>query len=166
MARVKQVNIGGTAYDVADKVARNTVADEFSTSKAYAVGDYCIYDNTLYKCTTAKTAGAWSASYFASTTVAQELQAAFTPELLHKDTVSGLTVTVYGIGKIRYVTIKGTTTNEFAKQATIKTYSDCNPLIAYVSLINLGVNVGGVIRTESAIASGTYFNESGIFIAA
>lgn len=83
MARVKQVNIGGTAYDVADKVARNTLADEFSTSKAYAVGDYCIYDNTLYKCTTDKTAGAWSASYFASTTVAQEI-----PDLEWK-TVSG-----------------------------------------------------------------------------
>lgn len=102
----------------------------------------------------------------ASTTVAQELQAVFTPELLHKDTVSGLTVTVYGIGKIRYVTIKGTTTSAFSKQASVKTYSDCDPLLAYVSLVNLGINVGGVIRTENAIASGTYFNESCIFIAA
>ena len=33
------------------------VSDEYSTAKAYAVGDYCIYGNKLYKCIQAKAAG-------------------------------------------------------------------------------------------------------------
>ena len=41
----------------------NIVAEEFSTSATYNLGDYCIYDNLLYLCTTAvTTAGSWTGS--------------------------------------------------------------------------------------------------------
>ena len=45
----------------------------FDTQTIYAVGDYCIYDNGLYKCTTAHS-GAWSANDFASVNVMSEIQ--------------------------------------------------------------------------------------------
>lgn len=34
--------------------------DAYDPTKAYKVGDYCIYENQLYKCTTACTAGNWT----------------------------------------------------------------------------------------------------------
>lgn len=41
----------------------NIVAEEFSTSATYGLGDYCIYDNLLYVCTTpVTTAGSWTGS--------------------------------------------------------------------------------------------------------
>ena len=40
-----------------------SIADQFSNSSAYAVGDYVIYNNLLYKCTTAVTTpGDWTGS--------------------------------------------------------------------------------------------------------
>lgn len=40
------------------KIATNS--DEYSDSKAYKVGDYCIHDNTVYRCKTACTANTWA----------------------------------------------------------------------------------------------------------
>lgn len=34
-------------------VQEDMITDAYSSSNTYAVGDYCIYENTLYKCTTA-----------------------------------------------------------------------------------------------------------------
>lgn len=36
---------------------KDGVADEFDSTKTYAVGEYCIYENKLYKCTAAITTG-------------------------------------------------------------------------------------------------------------
>ena len=36
---------------------KDGVTDEFDSTKTYAVGEYCIYENKLYKCTTAITTG-------------------------------------------------------------------------------------------------------------
>ena len=36
---------------------QGSVSDEYSSEKAYAVGDYCIYNNTLYKCIQEKASG-------------------------------------------------------------------------------------------------------------
>ena len=37
-------------------------AADFSTSTAYAVGDYCVYQGDLYRFKTAHPAGAWNAA--------------------------------------------------------------------------------------------------------
>ena len=50
-----------------------STADEFSVTKAYSTGNYCIYNNILYKFTSDKAAGAWDSSKVTSTTVAGEL---------------------------------------------------------------------------------------------
>ena len=41
-----------------------STAEAFSTSKSYAVGDYCFYGGDLYKCIASKSAGAWSPTEF------------------------------------------------------------------------------------------------------
>lgn len=48
------------------------VTDEYNTSTNYAIGDYCIKDNKLYKCTGATT-GTWNSSKWSATTIAAEL---------------------------------------------------------------------------------------------
>ena len=50
-----------------------STADEFNTAKAYSAGNYCIYNNILYKFTSDKAAGAWDSSKVTSTTVASEI---------------------------------------------------------------------------------------------
>ena len=50
------------------------IAAEYSASSTYAVGDYCIYDGQLYRCTTAiTTAEAWTAALWTMATVGGEL---------------------------------------------------------------------------------------------
>ena len=50
-----------------------TVAAEYSTSATYSVGDFVIYKNNLYKCTTAiNTAEAWTAAHWEECTAGEE----------------------------------------------------------------------------------------------
>lgn len=70
---IEKITVGGTQYDVCDTVARASLSDEFSTGATYAAGDYCIYENTLYKFTAAKSAGAWDGSKVAATQIVDEL---------------------------------------------------------------------------------------------
>lgn len=46
-----------------NELEKNIVAEEFSSSATYNLGDYCIYGNLLYICTTPiTTAGSWTGS--------------------------------------------------------------------------------------------------------
>lgn len=56
-------------------LAEDLVSDEYDATSAYAKGDYCIYNNTLYKCTTAIATGgeAWNASHWSATKCDSEL---------------------------------------------------------------------------------------------
>ena len=49
--------------------ATSNFAPAFSDTISYAVGDYVIYNNVLYRCTTAHTAGVWVAGHFTQVTV-------------------------------------------------------------------------------------------------
>lgn len=49
--------------------------DAYDDTATYSVGDLCIYNNTLYKCTTAiTTAEAWNASHWTATSIADEIE--------------------------------------------------------------------------------------------
>lgn len=73
-----------TVYDAISSLTENTEKtdaalaiagkpDEYSTSKTYAVGDKCIYENALYKCTTAiSVAEAWTAGHWTKTSLCAE----------------------------------------------------------------------------------------------
>lgn len=48
--------------------------DAYDDTATYAVGDLCIYNNALYKCTTAiTTPEAWNASHWTATSIADEI---------------------------------------------------------------------------------------------
>lgn len=60
MARAKSltfINSNNTQsrFELSDATVGNP--DEFSTSESYAIGDYCIYNNTIYCCIDTVTAG-------------------------------------------------------------------------------------------------------------
>lgn len=48
------------------------IADDFDPTESYAVGEYVVYEGTLYKCTTAHT-GEWDVSDFEDTQVMNEM---------------------------------------------------------------------------------------------
>lgn len=50
------------------------IAEEFDSTVAYAVGDYCIYNGTLYRFTSAHSAGAWNSSHVTAVVVGDELK--------------------------------------------------------------------------------------------
>lgn len=56
-------------------ISQNTAnfASAFSEVTSYAVGDYVTYNNILYRCTTAHTAGVWVAGHFTQVTVGSTL---------------------------------------------------------------------------------------------
>lgn len=50
------------------------VAEIFDATKNYAVGDYCIYNDDLYRFTTAHSAGAWNSSHVALISITDEFK--------------------------------------------------------------------------------------------
>ena len=66
------------------KLNKTVVTDVYSSSQTYAVGDYCIKDNTLYKCTTAiSTAEAWNSAHWTAVSISYEFKR-ITNELSNK----------------------------------------------------------------------------------
>lgn len=53
-------NTASTNANNALGMIRSTSSDAYSSSKAYSVGDYVIYNNTVYKCITACSAASWT----------------------------------------------------------------------------------------------------------
>ena len=70
---VKKINISGNEYDIKDANAQAMISDEFDSGTSYTTGDYCIYENVLYKFTSDKSAGAWDSGKVASTNIDTEL---------------------------------------------------------------------------------------------
>lgn len=60
--------------DSVDNKIDSIVAQEFSTSIAYGVGDYVIYNDTLYRFTYTHPAGAWNNNHVTAVTVGGELK--------------------------------------------------------------------------------------------
>ena len=64
-----KAEISGKADKTSVTSLSASVADPFLQSKNYMVGDVCMKDGVLYKCTQIHSAGAWNASHFTATTV-------------------------------------------------------------------------------------------------
>lgn len=56
-----------------DEAIEGSMGDAFSKEKSYAVGDYAIYKDVLYKFTAAKTAGSWDVAKVQAVTVVGEV---------------------------------------------------------------------------------------------
>lgn len=93
------------ARAAADGKLQGSMAAAYSTSATYAVGDYCIYDGQLYRCTTAiTTAEAWTSGHWSAVALGDDtrdlrsainsheerLDAIEEAEGLHKYGVSGI----------------------------------------------------------------------------
>lgn len=61
-----------TALSGVVRGGNENIGDAYNSSNSYAAGDYCIYENTLYKCTGA-TSGAWDSSNWTATSIADEI---------------------------------------------------------------------------------------------
>ena len=76
---MKKRNANGTYSDIVPGVSVGAqlyanFADTYSTQKAYAVGEYCIYEDILYQCKYAMSSGeAWNAAHWNVVTVGDEL---------------------------------------------------------------------------------------------
>lgn len=74
MGYIKGENFLGTDYDYYSDPNAHQVAPEYSSSASYAVGDYCIYDTVLYRCTTAIASGeAWTAGHWTAVKLGQDV---------------------------------------------------------------------------------------------
>lgn len=65
----------GSAADASEvgKFMRS-VAEEYDTTATYEVGDYCLYNNVIYRCTTAVgTPGAFNSAQWLAVSIANEL---------------------------------------------------------------------------------------------
>lgn len=65
----------GSAADASEvgKFMRS-VAAEYDAAATYEVGDYCLYNNVIYRCTTAvETPGAFNSAYWLAVSIANEL---------------------------------------------------------------------------------------------
>ena len=70
---VKKINISGNEYDIKDANAQAMISDEFDSGTSYTTGNYCIYENVLYKFTSDKSAGAWDSGKVTATNIDTEL---------------------------------------------------------------------------------------------
>lgn len=60
--------------DMSSKLNKANVAEDYSSSSTYALGEYCLKDGALYKCTTAiTTAEAWNAAHWTATEIGEEI---------------------------------------------------------------------------------------------
>lgn len=75
-------------YD-ADQYAQSRVSDAYDDTKSYAVGDFCIHENQLYKCITATT-GTWDSTAWALTNIAQAFEPKHTWRLFETITADGV----------------------------------------------------------------------------
>lgn len=116
------VAVDGSSLGEARKVAASKLlnftnvagsSDEYSSSKAYKVGDLVIHDNKLYKCTTACAAAPWSTNqgYFTQTTLASfgtDLKSSLAWESITSQiTVNGATansIMASRVGRLVFVT--------------------------------------------------------------
>jgi len=101
----------------------NTLADEYSSSATYAVGDYCIHNNKIYRCTTAiSTAESWTDAHWTFVVVGDELKS--------KKSGTVTSVTIKGTSPIissssSAITTSGTRTISHATSgATAGSYGD------------------------------------------
>lgn len=64
-----------TTLDTKVDTVNGNIGDAYSASSTYKVGELCIYNNALYRCTTAiNTAEAWNSSHWTATTIAEEIE--------------------------------------------------------------------------------------------
>lgn len=76
--------------DTALHKARTRDADLYDETATYNVGDYCIYADTLYRCTDNAVTGTWDLTKWTATTIAQAFEPKHTWSLFETITADGI----------------------------------------------------------------------------
>ena len=90
MARYEGITYKGTNIEFEDLKAVENAAEAFSTSQAYATGDYCTNEGTLYQFVADHSAGAWNAEDVVQVHISDKLNGL-------KDQIAKLQGVIYGI---------------------------------------------------------------------
>lgn len=129
-----------TASQLSTKANESVIGDQYDSTQTYAVGDTCIYNNVLYKCTTAITqAEAWDSSHWQATTVA-ELVADETIITLETTTPVG-TTTLSQADLDKFNVIKDLTSKPIYLVFHTTPHNSCKLLINNLSYWDNTVNV-------------------------
>ena len=71
---LQEIQDAGAEQVAIIEAAQGNLAPVYNASSTYAVGDYVLYNNVLYRCTTAiTTAEAWTAAHWTAVNVGGEL---------------------------------------------------------------------------------------------
>lgn len=157
MANIKKISLNGTSYDITDQTIRSSVANEYSATGTYDVGDYCVKDGMVYKCNTAiTTAEAWNASHWTEVKVMDEIESAqgSTASADKLTTARGIDgVKFDGTAGITHFCVCGTAAATAAKEATI--YKEGSITDAATITMNQGTRVVVQFTNGSTVASPT-----------
>lgn len=127
------------------------ITDAYDDTETYDVGDYCIYNNTLYRCiATIAVAESFTSAHWAATTIAEELQ---TKQNSSDNSLNTTNKTI--VGAINELESKLWTDfdNVLTAGATTVTVTDAS--ITATSAIDVYTNVWGVEPTNMVLATGS-----------
>ena len=100
-SKVKAITIGSVINN-RDSELSNIIADNYDTTKSYNIGDYVIYSNDLYKCTTANPSGAFITNNWSKTNVKEELISKIDKPTDTALTISGAAADAKAVGDLIY----------------------------------------------------------------
>lgn len=73
MANVSQIQMpNGNNYNFKDYNLFDIISEQYNSSKSYVVGDYCIYQNQIYKCIE-NTTGSFNSVKWTAVVITDEL---------------------------------------------------------------------------------------------
>lgn len=126
------------------QITATSFAEEFSSSKAYAAGDYVVYSGQLYQFTTAHAAGAWNASHATAVQIA--------------DQVSELKSAITGVRSINLANPAEFTPNTYMNEAG-STFTNADYFITGHIPVTAGKTYGyGTWNTAATGRYVTFFN--------
>ena len=139
------------SYTDSAHIAQNTAnfAPAFSEVTSYAVGDYVTYNNVLYRCTTAHTAGTWVAGHFTAVTVGGDLNAIVPSDASASNkliTKNGLNAKTNGVPYVTGENYSSTDLNEYL--------TPCITFINVSSYTNVPSNTSSVAYMLEVKATG------------
>ena len=157
-----QSSIDETDYLEQITAIQNDIAPEYDSTSTYSVGEYCIYDGQLYRCTTEiTTAEAWTAAHWTAVTVTGEVTGlksavnalSFSPEI---EWTIGMGATPTGIGASDYTALSDMilcqSGDKIVNKSALKDESD-NYFVIYAALYKSANNINDTFDSRISFQS-------------
>lgn len=126
-ALISVLNSNSDKIDAEAGRQRGNFAGTYSSTSGYAVGDYCIYQGNLYRCTTAigSSGENWTAGHWTSVKVGTELKG-LSDQIASKSANLASNFNIYRFGNVIYVSCVG---GNYNKDADSKITDSSNNVI-------------------------------------